>query len=436
MPSIQRRIVDRLVAEGALTSEAHALVLAHVGEHGGRMEDVIIDQGILSEADLLKAISTIYETRFISTQKLYMSQIDARIVALVPAKLATLHEAYPILLDPQASVLTVATPNPDNVVAFQEIRLAAAVREVRPIVARPAAVQAAIARSYHNDPQLFGTLVRPAVLPGAAAASTLPVTRGFDPSTQAAPPAGTNVPAYPVPATDVQLPPVAVEEAPRSKRPPTVPLQRARLSSVPPPPSQPGAVQAQIGPRSTTSRDYLETVNVLVSLLENGRPDLRGHSASVARIAQKICDRMGLLPEHTRAVRLAAYIHDLGKAGTYHLTALNVAEYDGHRTAAEKVLKIPEEILSSVDLAPRRRAPRLLRCTNDSTAVAFRRVSAEKTSPSVLGFSPLPTPTRISHRIPGTLPDVCSHRTKRVRRSQRTRAKRSIRQSSTSSSTS
>ena len=33
---------------------------------------------------------------------------------------------------------------------------------------------------------------------------------------------------------------------------------------------------------------------------------------------------------------VAAYVHDLGKMGAYHLTALNVAEYEGHRASAEK----------------------------------------------------------------------------------------------------
>ena len=32
----------------------------------------------------------------------------------------------------------------------------------------------------------------------------------------------------------------------------------------------------------------------------------------------------------------AAYIHDIGKMGQFHLTALNVSEYDGHKIAAQK----------------------------------------------------------------------------------------------------
>ena len=52
--TIQRRIADRLLAEGILSPEAHATALSYVGLHGGRMEDVIIDMQMMSEADLLQ----------------------------------------------------------------------------------------------------------------------------------------------------------------------------------------------------------------------------------------------------------------------------------------------------------------------------------------------------------------------------------------------
>ena len=87
-----------------------------------------------------------------------------------------------------------------------------------------------------------------------------------------------------------------------------------------------------------------------MSLLENSRQDLRGHSALTARLVRKVGDRMGLPAHQTAAYVVAAYLHDLGKAGTYHLTALNVAEYEGHRAAAHKVFNVPERFLQAVQL--------------------------------------------------------------------------------------
>src|SRR5690606_3119377 len=99
-----------------------------------------------------------------------------------------------------------------------------------------------------------------------------------------------------------------------------------------------------------TGDSYLETLNVLISLLENSRPDLRGHSAQVARLCRKIAERIGLSEAHRAALMIAAYIHDLGKTGAYHLTALNVSEYEGHKTTAAKVVKAPTRMMESVGL--------------------------------------------------------------------------------------
>ena len=97
---------------------------------------------------------------------------------------------------------------------------------------------------------------------------------------------------------------------------------------------------------------YLETLNVLVSLLENSRQELRGHSAQVGRLMRRISERIGVSDFLLSAHVIAAYIHDLGKMGTYHLTALNVAEYEGHRTSAQKQVTAPLQLLEAVQLPP------------------------------------------------------------------------------------
>src|SRR5688572_33436329 len=79
-------------------------------------------------------------------------------------------------------------------------------------------------------------------------------------------------------------------------------------------------------------------------------PHLRRHSAHVARLMRKIGERIRLSEAQTSAIVVAAYLHDLGKMGAYHLTALNVAEYEGHRTSAEKLYKTPSRLMDSVDL--------------------------------------------------------------------------------------
>ncbi|MFO0614481.1 MAG: DUF4388 domain-containing protein [Polyangiaceae bacterium] len=371
--NIQRRIADRLLSEGVISAQAHSTALNFASLHGGRVEDILVELELIAEADLLKAIATLYSTRFVSTQKLYTAQIETRILSMVPRKLIDLHNVFPVIFDAEAQVLTVATADPDNLIAFQEVKLATSVRDVRPIVARPAAVRAAIARVYHNDPQQFAALLRAgagqidlatSALPAPSNVSNFEVSRsthhtmGVNPNLARPSPADTRVQT---PARESVLPPMPPKGQTGSHAAADPPPRREAL----PAPPQPSPATSQVsravtkeraapvvGPPPTLSRDYLETVNVLVSLLDNARADLRGHSAATSRLSQKVCDRIGLSADQARAIALGSLIHDLGKAGTYHLTALNVAEYDGHRTAAQKVYSVPENVLSSVALPP------------------------------------------------------------------------------------
>ncbi|MBN8617178.1 MAG: DUF4388 domain-containing protein, partial [Deltaproteobacteria bacterium] len=96
---------------------------------------------------------------------------------------------------------------------------------------------------------------------------------------------------------------------------------------------------------------YLETVKVLVSLLDQQRGELRGHSAHVASIAVKIGERLSMTRADRNALAVAAYLHDIGKtASAYHLTALNVSRFDGHRIQAQKSFDAPAKLFETARL--------------------------------------------------------------------------------------
>jgi response regulator RpfG family c-di-GMP phosphodiesterase len=96
----------------------------------------------------------------------------------------------------------------------------------------------------------------------------------------------------------------------------------------------------------------LEMLNVFVSLLENPRAELRGHSAQVSRLVRRLVERVKLPREAMMTCCAAAFVHDLGKMGQYHLTALNASEYDGHKLAAQKAHETPARLLEAVRLPP------------------------------------------------------------------------------------
>lgn len=399
-----QRMADRMLAEGFLSADDHLTATRYVAIHGGRIEEALLDIDAMTEAELLKWLSTAHGTRFVSTEKLYKAQIDPRILALVPRKLAEMHQLIPVLYDDSTKTLSIVTADPDDPTALHDVKLASGVHNVSALLARPAAVAAAIQRGYHNDPSPFALLLRPkagnfglgvenahpgdrfrsgkgaitltgangkslevmpdrlekapqnaaavrraaAALTGATAPATLDhLDLSPDPEPAppprpvAAPPARPAVPA----ARPGQVPAIPSLDAPGA-----APAAAAATRQAPPPPPQ-RAPRAEIPPVTLTT-DYIDTLNVLMSLLENARPDLRGHSPMVARIVKKLSDRMGLTPAQVAAVVVAAYIHDVGKAGTYHLTALNVAEYDGHKIAAQKVHNVVDRYFQSVQLSP------------------------------------------------------------------------------------
>ncbi|XYH98958.1 HD domain-containing phosphohydrolase [Sorangium sp. So ce1128] len=427
MASVQglnQRIADRLVLEGRITPDDHRRAVEYAMRTRGRIEDAIIELDIVNEAELLKFIATVHNTRFVSTEKLSKAIIEPRVLAKVSAITATLHGVFPVLLDDRNTTLSVATADPDNDVALHEIRLAAGVRDVRAIVARPAAVRAAIAYHYRGDTTAFNSLLRPvssfdeilynnpnnnpfertatmhertsmtneraSMMHERASMTHVPAahpqtmhgqtmhgqtmhgqpayaqpayaqpahTPPMHPQTMHGQPAHATPALAPVPAPLVTAPPPpAVIRAPAA---PAAPPRGAPAGPPPTPvppsppvqPQQAAPMSAPVAPppHPTTSHAYVETLNVLVSLLENNRQDLRGHSSTVARIVRKLCERIGLPPTTVASYVASAYLHDLGKNGPYHLTALNVAEYEGHRLAATKSVDLPAHLMESVGL--------------------------------------------------------------------------------------
>ena len=70
----------------------------------------------------------------------------------------------------------------------------------------------------------------------------------------------------------------------------------------------------------------------------------------MARLVRRLGERISLPREGIRACVICAFIHDLGKMGQFHLTALNVSEYEGHKLAAQKANDTPERLLEAVKL--------------------------------------------------------------------------------------
>ena len=310
-----KRVCDRLIADGLLNAEQHTAVLEHMNRSGARAEESILELGFVSEADLLKSLATLYKTNFVSTEKLAKADIPPATLDLIPRKFAESMGLFPVLFDSKTSVLSVVTADPDNLEVLREAQIASGARDVKAIVGRPAAVKAAIAKAYGGDIHAFALLDR------AAHAQFQTMLNVYERNL----------------VTDASMATSLAKESTKSRERVVSEqqLQRAGQSSA---------------SGATSMESLLELLHVMVSLLEASRPELRGHSAHVARLTKQMAERMSLDAASTSAIVAAAYVHDLGKMGQFHLTALNCSEYEGHKTAAQKVYSTPARLLEPVRL--------------------------------------------------------------------------------------
>ncbi|MBL8721030.1 MAG: DUF4388 domain-containing protein [Myxococcales bacterium] len=388
------RILDRLLAERKITREQHEDILVTMRRMRLEVEDAIAEHLHLPEADALKLLAGVYRTRFVSTEKLAKAVVDRSVLDLVPRKVVDRYEVVPLLFDPTSATLSVVLADPDNVQALEEVKVISRARAVVGLVARALAVRALIAKIYNGDPSQFAKLERERADVAWAMGSNDVFERGqgggmasaegamninqaqrqmgrgvpqlgLDPAPAVqGPPQGYNPHAVP----DLGVRPVAPQVPPQK-----IPSLAPPAGNVPaPPPPTPVAapvatpafpipalaLQPVAPPRPATEpppagvpfEHWLESLNVLVSLLENNRPDLRGHSAHVARLTRKLCERLGLSDQDSHEIVAAAFLHDLGKASSYHLTTLNVAEYEGHKVAARKSYLTPGRLMAGVKL--------------------------------------------------------------------------------------
>ncbi len=310
------KLAERLLEAGKIDNAQYEAAVTQHNSFGGRIEEALLEVQAISEPELLKFLAAHYRTRFVSTEKLSKADIDRLTLDKVPRKFAEQHQIMPVLYDPDSQVLSVVTPDPDNVEPMRELQLVSQVKEIRAFVARPAAVKAALAKGYGGDIHAFGVLDRSAHEQFKSMLNVYERNLISD-EEMARSLADTNT-------RERNLSGDALAKAPASK---------AAAST------------------AASAESYLEVLNVLVSLLENSRNELRGHSGHVARIAKKLCERVGIAKVEVAAITAAAYLHDIGKMGAYHLTSLNVAEYEGHRVAAEKAYQTPKRLLESCGLA-------------------------------------------------------------------------------------
>jgi response regulator RpfG family c-di-GMP phosphodiesterase len=338
-------ILDRLVAEGQVSPSLYDEVLLHAQRTQSTAEEAILQLGLMSEGELLKYIAGIYRTRFVGSDRLANAGVDPALLKKVPRKLAKRLTAFPIIFDNRSRTLSVVAADVTDDDVRQQMQFATGARDVKVYVAREAAIRAAIAKHYDQDNRAFEMLL------SGASSRQVRTSRESDP-----------VPGYGqvfeekdglliqhARAQSIEMEEPANDQSPRAESEEPPPQTQSKVTAGQTLIEQLSA-PAQSDDLAVDPEVYLETLSVLVTLIEQLNQDRGGHSMRVARICEQIGERIRLTKPQVQGILIAAYLHDVGVAADSHVTPFDVALDEAKREVARRVYTAPTRLLESVSL--------------------------------------------------------------------------------------
>jgi response regulator RpfG family c-di-GMP phosphodiesterase len=337
--------LDRLVAEGQVSPSLYDEVLMHAQRTQSTAEEAILQLGLMSEAELLKYIAGLYRTRFVGSDKLAKAGVDPLLLKKVTRKLAKRLTAFPILYDNRSRTLSVVAADVTDDDVRQQMQFATGARDVKVYVAREAAIRAAIAKHYDQDNRPFELLL------SGASSRQIRTSRESDP-----------VPGWGqvfeekdglliqrARAESIEMEQPANDQLPEPEYEEPPPETQSRISAGHTLIEQLSA-PAQGDDLTVDPEVYLETLSVLVTLIEQLNQERGGHSMRVARICQQVGERIRLTKPQVQGILIAAYLHDVGVSADSHVTPFDVTLDETKREVARRVYTAPTRLLDSVAL--------------------------------------------------------------------------------------
>jgi response regulator RpfG family c-di-GMP phosphodiesterase len=337
-------ILDRLVVEGRVPPERYDEVIIHAQRTESTAEEAMIQLGLIDEAELLKYIANLYQTRFVGSERLSKAGVDAHLIRKVPRKLAKRLTAFPILFDKRTRTLSVVAADVTDDDVRQQMLFTTGARDVKIYVAREAAIRAAIAKHYDQDNRPFEMLL------SGASSRDVRTSGESDP-----------VPGWGQVFEDKDGFLVHQSSGKSTEMEPANDSEFESVEPEPPPETQPRiaasatmiealSAPAQDGDLEVDPQVYLDTLNVLVTLIEQLNRDRGGHAARVARLCEQLGDRIRLTKTQVQGILIAAYLHDVGISPESHVTPLDVAGNEAKRELARRVYTAPIRLLEAVAL--------------------------------------------------------------------------------------
>ncbi len=136
------QIGELLVKENLITTDQLEAARDHQKQHGGRLDSILINMGFVQDEDVTSILSKKYGVPSIN---LSFFEIDQASIKLIPPDVAQKYLVIP--LSRVGSTLTVATADPTNVFAMDDIKFMTGFN-VEPVVASEASILEAIEKYY------------------------------------------------------------------------------------------------------------------------------------------------------------------------------------------------------------------------------------------------------------------------------------------------
>lgn len=153
------RFGKRLVKAGVITQDQLDEALHHQELQEGRLGEILVRLGYVSESTILQFLAAEFRTRYVSTERLARARIPQQVLDLLPVHLAERYNLIPVLYDAETSTLSIVTSEPQNEENLREVHMLTSVRELRVYVALQPAVQAAIRKHYRGEINAFKDLL-------------------------------------------------------------------------------------------------------------------------------------------------------------------------------------------------------------------------------------------------------------------------------------
>ena len=309
-----KRLGEKLIEVGLVSAEAVEQALSHQKITSHRLGDCLVELGLMQEGALLRFLAAEFKTRFVSAEKLAQAKIAPEVLEKVPVRMAEKQDFLPIAFDAERRILSIVMAEPQNEALVKEIAIITDMTEVFAYVGVRSAIQAAIKKHYYGDPTAFSSMQSGAALQQDARK----LAGAYEGSESRIDSSRTSVSGSG--KTSSRVNPTQLREAL-------------------------GAVRGQVG-----ENDFVETLNILVGLLEMPRKEFRGHSAQVARQSALIARRIGLQPREVAHTSVAAYLHDLGKKPDKHFTLPLLAASPEAKAEAKRYARAPIKLFETVHL--------------------------------------------------------------------------------------